>query len=307
MGHTNSTPNYGLPQYVGTDIINPLVDTNGAYSDIDTALKNMADTVTASAGDVNALKITVGDENSGLVKDVTDLKAQNGDNALTTVAQNISGAVNEVNGKANTNANNITNLSASVDGLATTVGNSNSGLVKAVNDLDTTVAGKANASDVTALQTTVGDSNSGLVKDVADLQTQAGSGALDTTAQTFVGAINELASGSGGSIIASNVGYTNTTSGLSATNVQDAIDEVVTDIGNIPVVHEELQTATITAGQTSATLTFTTEVIGATTLIYPSCNAFGTIENVTYTASTVTITIKAQSADVTVGALVKNM
>lgn len=42
MSHTNETTYYGLPQFIGTDIINPLTDTNGAYSAIDTALHDVA-------------------------------------------------------------------------------------------------------------------------------------------------------------------------------------------------------------------------------------------------------------------------
>ena len=42
MSHTNETTYYQLPQFIGTDIINPLTDTNGAYSAIDTALHDVA-------------------------------------------------------------------------------------------------------------------------------------------------------------------------------------------------------------------------------------------------------------------------
>lgn len=34
----NYTENYHLPQYVGSDMVNPLVDTNDAYSTIDTTM-----------------------------------------------------------------------------------------------------------------------------------------------------------------------------------------------------------------------------------------------------------------------------
>lgn len=34
----NYTENYHLPQYVGSDMVNPLVDTNDAYSEIDTTM-----------------------------------------------------------------------------------------------------------------------------------------------------------------------------------------------------------------------------------------------------------------------------
>lgn len=125
MSHTNVTPNYNLPQYVGTDIINPLTDTNGAYSDIDTALKNIADGVADGASKIETLENTVGDANGGLVKSVGDLQTQNGDAVLTTTAQTLSGAVNELDNEVNTNTGNISTLvqkvgSDTLDTVATT-------------------------------------------------------------------------------------------------------------------------------------------------------------------------------------------
>ena len=38
MAHTNSTPNYHLPQFLGTDKPAWLTDVNNAMSDIDTAI-----------------------------------------------------------------------------------------------------------------------------------------------------------------------------------------------------------------------------------------------------------------------------
>lgn len=96
MSHTNETPNYGLPQYVGTDILNPLVDTNDAYEKIDTALKNIADGVVDNDTRLDALESTVGDTNSGLVKDMNDVQDKIGDVPLTTSAQTLTGAIEEV-------------------------------------------------------------------------------------------------------------------------------------------------------------------------------------------------------------------
>lgn len=52
MSHTNSTPNYNLPQFVGTDKPTWLNDVNGAMSSIDTQMKANADGVTTA--DTNA-------------------------------------------------------------------------------------------------------------------------------------------------------------------------------------------------------------------------------------------------------------
>jgi len=69
-------------------------------------------------------------------------------------------------------------------------------------------------------------------KEVNEIQEYSG---LDSTDKTIIGAINEINSRSQSSD-AEDVSYDNTESGLEATNVQDAIDEVNTKIENIPSV-----------------------------------------------------------------------
>ena len=49
MAHTNSTTNYGLPQFITTDKPAWLTDVNTAYADIDLAMKNNADTATTAS------------------------------------------------------------------------------------------------------------------------------------------------------------------------------------------------------------------------------------------------------------------
>ena len=98
MAHTNSTTNYGLPQYVGSDIINPLTDTNGAYETIDTQLKANADA--ASTADGKA--VAVGDRTTTLEGKVEALETQNGTEVLNTTKQTLSGAVNELDAEINT-------------------------------------------------------------------------------------------------------------------------------------------------------------------------------------------------------------
>jgi hypothetical protein len=277
MAHTNQTAHYHLPQYVGTDIINPLTDTNGAYEAIDTAIYEVGQTASGMASDIDALKI------------------QNGDSALDTTAQTLSGAVNELKSGADALGLRVTATETDVSTLQTQMSTATSNITT----LNTSVAGlqteMASKASVTALN---------------NLTVKVGTGNLNTEAQNCVDAINEVLSKvpAGGSVSADDVTYDNTDSGLTATNVQDAIDEVKGNVADIPVVHEELQTATITAGQTSATLTFATEAIGATTMLFPFCNTVGVYPKITaYTSTTVTVEIASQSADVTVGVLAKNM
>lgn len=49
MSHTNSTANYGLPQFITTDKPFWLTDINQAFSDIDLAIKNASDTATTAS------------------------------------------------------------------------------------------------------------------------------------------------------------------------------------------------------------------------------------------------------------------
>ena len=295
MAHTNETANYHLSQFVGTDIPNPLVDYNGDMEKIDTAIKSVAD---ASAG---------------YASDIADLEIQNGSETLTTTAQTLSGAINELDSETGDLNTRLTTaegkITADEGTLATAVSNIStlSGKVSAVETKVGTAVLTTVASDCSGAINELDAENGVLAGKITALETQNGSEVLVTTAQTLSGAINELAGGTG-AISASNVTYDGTTSGLSATDVQSAIDEVVGDIADIPVVHEELQTATITAGQTSATLTFADEAIGATTMLLPFCGTVGVNAQITaYTSTTVTIEIASQASDVVVGALVKNM
>ena len=53
MAHTNSTPNYSLPQFIPTDKPAWLTDINGAFSNIDTAIgtaQTKADEAYGNAG-----------------------------------------------------------------------------------------------------------------------------------------------------------------------------------------------------------------------------------------------------------------
>ena len=55
MSHTNSTPNYGLPEFLSSDKPAWMADINVAFSDIDTAMKNNADSASAANTDIGTL------------------------------------------------------------------------------------------------------------------------------------------------------------------------------------------------------------------------------------------------------------
>ena len=64
MSFTNQTPNFGLPQWIGTDKPTFLGDLNGAFSDIDTALKNNADASAAATATANSANATATSANT---------------------------------------------------------------------------------------------------------------------------------------------------------------------------------------------------------------------------------------------------
>lgn len=103
MSHTNSTTNYSLPQFVGTDKPAWLTDINGAFSAIDTAVKNVSDAATTAGTDATTAKTSVGT--------LTDL--------TTTAKTDLVSAINEVNTAAGTAQNTANTAIGSANATAT--------------------------------------------------------------------------------------------------------------------------------------------------------------------------------------------
>ena len=70
-----------------------------SVSTFDGRLTTAEGDIDGAEADIDALELVIGDSNSGLVKDVADLQTQNGDTVLSTTAQTITGAVNELDGR----------------------------------------------------------------------------------------------------------------------------------------------------------------------------------------------------------------
>ena len=81
MSHTNTTPNYNLPQFVGTDKPAWLTDINQAFSSIDTAIKSASDTANTANGNATTANNSIGT--------IASLN--------TTEKSTLVGAINEVN------------------------------------------------------------------------------------------------------------------------------------------------------------------------------------------------------------------
>lgn len=101
MSHTNSTTNYNLPQFVGTDKPAWLGDINPAMASIDTAIKNAKDAgdnadgkATQAQTEVDALEGTVGTLSTNLSTLSSTVTAQGGD--INTNALNIQNNANAI-------------------------------------------------------------------------------------------------------------------------------------------------------------------------------------------------------------------
>lgn len=110
MSHTNSTTNYNLPQFVGTDKPTWLNDVNGAMSAIDTQMKANADTATSASTTATSAQNAVG----------------NLSNLTTTAKTDTVSAINEVNtnvGTAQETANGAVTTANSAYSIASTIEN----------------------------------------------------------------------------------------------------------------------------------------------------------------------------------------
>jgi hypothetical protein len=187
------------------------------------------------------------------------------------------------------------------------------------NATDLVVAG--HTSSIQANTQSIGDQQTAITSLRADVTAAQGSintinslignGEPTTTDKTIIGAINELAAEiePSGGISAASVSYSNTSSGLTATNVQAAIDEVDAKVDAIviPTSAVEKKTATLAAGSTSVTLTFTQQQIGAATFVdWYTSDPEVVPTSITTSATTVVLTFEAQASALTVGVRVEN-
>lgn len=186
---------------------------------------------------------------------------------------------------------------ASAASQASSAGTAASGAADGVQTLNTQINGAGGlAADVVSLQGSVNTINSLI-----------GTGEPTTQDKTIIGAINELAGEMPSpvtSLPASSITYDNTTSGLTADDVQEAIDEIVQALPTAGAV--ELQSGTLTAGQTSVVLTFAEQTIGSTSLIDVYVEDGINYTAIATTSTTVTLTFEEQVSNKAVAVRVTN-
>jgi hypothetical protein len=214
-------------------------------------------------------------------------------------------------------------IDAAIKGVDTDV----QGAIVDISGLSSTVAAHtASISTISGQITVITTNLNTATGNINTINSLIGNGTPTTTDQTIIGAINELhadqgdladlttpavslvaatnAISGGGAVAANAVSYSNTVSGLTATNVQAAIDEVVAAIPSAGAV--ELKRGTLTAGQTSVTLTFAVQAIGATSLVDVYVEDGIHYSAIATTSTTVTLTFPVQAANKAVAVRVTN-
>lgn len=202
------------------------------------------------------------------------------------------GAMTAIDAQMKVNATAILANETAISGLSTTV-SAHTTSISTISGQITTLT--------TGLNTAQGNINT--------INSLIGNGEPTTSDKTLIGAINEIygmiTGGGGQEIQAANVSYDNTTSGLTADDVQEAIDELAASIPGAAAV--EVQRGTLTAGTTSVVLTFASQTIGATTLIDIYTDDYDVAPTaVATTSTTVTLTFESQAAAVAVAVKVQN-
>lgn len=198
----------------------------------------------------------------------------------------------DFNGAMNTIDSAIATLQTAEGGTATALAS----LSQSVEALSGTVS-----QHTTSLQTitTAVAGNTGSINTINSL---IGNGQPTTEDKTIIGAINEIYAeiGGGDGMDASEVSYDNTDSGLTATDVQAAIDEVYAAIPSVPTSSFEIVRGTLTAGQTSVAVT-ASKAVAATALIDVFTDVYGLNPSaVSVAGAVVTLTFEAQASDVAV-------
>lgn len=297
MSSTNKTVTIELSQYVGTDKPTYLTDYNGDMLKIDNAIaadRESIDSAQTKADEADGKA----DDNAAAI-DVLD-KAINGDPEVPS-QPSISSRLTSVEGSVNT-------LNTLVgDGTHLATGQT---LVSSVNGIEDLVAPREDEATLGASYAIDAQFIRGAVLYKALVALTAGTSfsslVLNTDYAVSDKLVDQLGGGSPtpGTVTANDVTYDNTTSGLTATNVQDAIDEIVGAIPSAGAV--ELQRGTLTAGQTSVTLTFTEQTVGTASLIDVYVQDGLNYTTIATTSTTITLTFAAQASDVAVAVRVTN-
>lgn len=194
MSYTTGTTNYDLPQYVGTDTPS-WTDFNEGFAEVDSALGGAVSTVSTVGDRVTALETTV-----------------SGDDGLVTTVSSIQSDLTELEGTVSGHTTSISNLGTEIDDVRS--------------DCEDMITSNEETSATSANAYAVGDYfryNDVLYK--CTVAIAEGDTIVPNTNCEATNVMTEITSG-GVSVSAEDVTYDNTDSGLTATDVQSAIDEI---------------------------------------------------------------------------------
>lgn len=192
MSYTTGTTHYNLPQTVGSDK-RDWTDTNEAFSDVDAALWEAHQGATQAALDIAS----------------------------------INSEIQTITGKQADDEADIATISGKVSTLETTVANHTTEIGDVRRDLQDNIESLREDTATSTHAYEIGDYfyyNDVLFK--ATAQIAIGATIVPNTNCTGVTVMDELKNGGAGSVAAEDVSFDNTASGLTATDVQAAIDEV---------------------------------------------------------------------------------
>lgn len=279
MASTNKTANYELSQYIGTDIPNPLTDYNSDMEKIDTALAGVA----TVAGEAK--------ENSDRAVELV------GEGQLETEAQTLIGGINE--------------LKEEDDSLKSRMSSAELGINSLNNSLATTNQAVTNVTNR-----------------VTSLEDEVGNTPLETAAQTVTGAVNELKAtdvsldarvsvleqGGGGG---GGTGIIDTEMSDDSRNaVENRVIKAYVDGGISAVVRlvreieaqsiGETHAGVVPSGDTNITFDFTLSITSASYITVYTDKYGVNPSDVTYTNSSVTVTIPEQDSDTEVSVMIFN-
>ena len=192
MGHTNSTANYNLPQFVGSDKPTWLGDVNGAMSAIDAAIANAASAATDAASvATNAATVAAG-----------AVTTANAASATATAASTAAGTATSTANTAADTANNAQSTAVSAYNKALTVGDvteltttDKTSAVAAINEVNAALGNKADAAtvgDLTDLTTADKTSVVNAINEVVAALPSAG-GSVSVTADGVKGTTTLIA------------------------------------------------------------------------------------------------------------------
>jgi len=284
MSHTNQTTNYHLPQFLGSDKPSWLTDINGAFSDIDTAIYEAKSEADGQGTTIGELQSTVTSQG----------------NTISDHTTAISGLRTDVDA----NAGSISTINSLIGSGSPTT--SNQTIIGAINATESSIAPAEDSATLGASYAQGAQFARGGTLYTALTALTAGTAFTNLVLNTDYKVSDPLVSqlSSGGVVTAAGVSYDNTSSGLTADDVQEAIDEIVAALPSAGAV--EIQSGTLTAGQTTVTLTFTEQAVGSTSLIDVYVEDGLNYTAIATTSTTVTLTFESQATNKAVAVRVTN-